>query len=66
MTDMKDIKKKSDADLSSFITDEREKVRAERFKDKFTKKAGTIRAAKKNVARALTEVNARRRTPNAK
>jgi ribosomal protein L29 len=38
----------------------------ERFKDKFSKSADTIRSNKKEVARALTELNARRNKPETK
>lgn len=61
MVTMNDIKKKSDAELTDFITEQREVARSERFKDAFSKKAGTIRTAKQNIARALTEQTARRR-----
>lgn len=61
MTDIKDITKKSDAELVEFVAAERDVARAERFKDAFSRKAGTIHKAKLNVARALTELAARRR-----
>ena len=65
MKDMQDIKKKSDAELAEFIESERATLRSERFKDAFSRKAGTIRAAKLNIARALTEQTARRKSINA-
>ncbi len=55
-----DIQKKSDNELIELIVTERETLRAERFKDKFSKKASAIRSARTNVAQALTEMTARR------
>ena len=60
MTNMQDIRKQSDKDLVELVGNSREAVREERFKDKFSKDANVIRANKKDVARALTELNARR------
>ena len=60
MTKMEDIRKQSDKDLVESVNKSREAVRAERFKDKFSKNAGVIRSNKKEVARALTELNTRR------
>ena len=62
LSDMKysDIQKKTDAELVTLITTERETLRAERFKDKFSKKASAIRTARVSVAQALTEITARR------
>lgn len=57
---MQDIRKQSERDLVELVTKSREAVRAERMKDKFSKNAGIIRSNKKDVARALTELNARR------
>lgn len=54
-----DIQKKSDSELMDVVTAAREELRAERFKDRFTKKASIIRTAKLTVARALTELTAR-------
>ena len=59
MTKMIDVRKKSDAELSELVQTARETVRQERFKDKFSRKAGIIRNAKLEVARALTELSAR-------
>lgn len=56
-----DIQKKSDSELTDLIGESRETLRAENFKDKFSKKASIIRTAKSTIARALTEVEARRR-----
>ena len=66
MTKMQNIQKKSDAELVSLVKEARETIRAERFKDKFSRKAGIIREAKKDIARALTELSARRRNPESK
>lgn len=60
MTKMKDIQGKSDAELMEMIESARETVRQERFKDRFSRKAGIIRGAKTDIARALTELNARK------
>ncbi len=66
MTTMQDIKKKSDQELAALVTEARETIRQERFKDKFSRKASVVRNAKTEVARALTELSARRRTVNTK
>ena len=63
---MQDLQKKSDAELSEMVQSARETVRLERFKDKFSRKAATVRTAKKEVARALTELNTRRRNKETK
>jgi ribosomal protein L29 len=63
MTNMQDIQKKSDQELVELTQASREAVRTERFKDKFSKNAAVIRSNKKDVARALTELNARRNKP---
>lgn len=55
-----DIKTKTDAELVELVASCREILRAERFKDKFSKKASIIKTAKETVAQALTEANARR------
>jgi ribosomal protein L29 len=55
-----DIQKKTDAELIELIVSGRETLRAERFKDKFSKKASIIKTAKQTVAQALTEQTARR------
>jgi ribosomal protein L29 len=60
---MQDITKKSDQELVEFTQTAREAIRAERFKDKFSKNANVIHSNKKDVARALTELNARRNKP---
>lgn len=63
---MQDIQKKSDAELTEMVQEARETVRQERFKDKFSRKANIIRNAKTEIARALTELNARRRNKETK
>lgn len=55
-----DIQKKTDAELSELVINARETLRAERFKDKFSKKASIIKTAKETIAQALTEQTARR------
>ena len=60
MTNMQDIRKQSDKELVELVSKSREAVRAERMKDKFSKNASIIRSSKKDVARGLTELNARR------
>jgi ribosomal protein L29 len=60
MTTMQDIQKKSDAELTELVESARETVREERFKDAGSRKASVIRNAKTEIARALTELSARR------
>ena len=60
MTNMTDIRKKSDAELAELVQSARETVQQERFKDKFSRKASIIQNAKTEIARALTELTARR------
>lgn len=66
MTKMQDIVKKSEAELTEMVQTARETVREERFKDKFGRKANVIRTAKTEIARALTELTARRRNQKTK
>lgn len=56
-----DIQKKSDSELTDLIVENRETLRAEKFKNKFNKKASVIKTAKNTIARALTEITTRRR-----
>lgn len=63
---MQDIRKKSEKDLAEMVQKGRETVRHERFKDAMSRKASVIRKAKTEVARALTELNTRRRNPETK
>lgn len=61
MSNMQDLRKKSDAELAETVQSSRKTIQDERFKDTFSRKPANIRKAKKEVARALTELNARRR-----
>ncbi len=54
-----DLKSKTNSELIEMVTTGRETVRVERFKDKYSRKASVIGGAKLEVARALTELNAR-------
>ncbi len=63
---MSDIRKKTDAELMELVTKARETVRAERFKDTFSRKANIITGAKKEIARALTELTVRGTNQNVK
>ena len=60
-TTMEEVQKKNDAELTELVQSARETVRQERFKDKFSRKASVIKNAKVEIARALTELSARRR-----
>lgn len=66
MTKMEDIRKKSEAELTSMVEESRKTIREERFKDKFSRKASVVRGAKTEIARALTELSARRRNGETK
>lgn len=57
---MQDIQKKSDAELTELVQSGRKAIQEERFKDIGSRKAGVIRASKTEIARALTELSARR------
>lgn len=61
MTSMKDIQKKNDKELASFVNEKREETRAFRFgvAGAGTRDVRKVRTAKKEIARALTEMNAR-------
>jgi ribosomal protein L29 len=61
MTNIKDLREKSDAELVETVQGARKAVQDEHFKDAFSRKATVIRNSKKDIARALTELNARRR-----
>ena len=65
MTKMSEIRKKTEAELVELVTTARETVRAERFKDKFSRKASVITGAKREIARALTLLSARRHNKDA-
>jgi ribosomal protein L29 len=66
MINMSDIRKKTDTELVELVEKARETVRAERFKDKFSRKANIIVGAKKEIARLLTELTVRRSNGNTK
>ena len=55
-----EMQKKTDAELVELVVSTRDTLRAERFKDKFSKKASIIKTAKETIAQALTEQTARR------
>lgn len=66
MTNMTDIRTKSDAELTNLVQSARATVREERFKDKFSRKASVIKKAKTEIARALTELTARKNNQDKK
>ena len=66
MTKMSDIRKKTEAELVEVVANARETVRAERFKDKVSRKASVINIAKKEIAQSLTELATRRRNSDTK
>ena len=66
MTNMQEIRKKSEKELTELVKKSRETIRQERFKDVMSRKASVIRNAKTDIARALTELNTRRRNPETK
>lgn len=53
-TKMNDISKKNDADLAAFVHEQREVIRSARF-NAANRDVRTVRKAKKDIARALTE-----------
>ena len=63
MSNYKDIQKKNDADLVSFVKEQRESLRKARFgaAGAGASDAKAVRTAKKDIARSLTELNARKR-----
>ncbi len=68
MSEYKEIQKKSDKELASHVAEKRQEVRKFRFD---TAGAGTrdvraVRNAKKEIARSLTELDARKRTESNK
>lgn len=63
---MSEIRKKTEAELVEMVTAARETLRAERFKDKFSRKSNIIQNAKRDVARALTLLSAQRHNKDAK
>jgi ribosomal protein L29 len=62
MIKMTDIRKKTENELAELVRSARETIRAERFKDKFSRKAHVIQTAKTEIARALTELTSRAKT----
>lgn len=60
MTNMENIRKQSDKEIVGTVIGARKALREQRFKDRGSRKASEIRGARKTVARALTELNARR------
>lgn len=66
MTKMDGIRKKTDAELTELVNESRETLRTERFKDRFSRKAGVTRSAKLEIARALTELTSRRNKQDSK
>jgi len=63
MSNYKDIQKKNDKDLVSFVKEQREILRSARFGAAGAGSADvkTVRTAKTDIARSLTELNARKR-----
>ncbi len=63
MSDYKEIQKKSDAELVKLVQENREALRTARFGTAGAGSAdvGKVRTAKKEIARCLTELNARKR-----
>lgn len=63
MSNYKDIQKKKDAEIVSLIQDKREELRSARFGAAGAASADVkaVRTAKKDIARGLTELNARKR-----
>lgn len=58
MTKMTDIKKMKDSELMALVTEKREQTRSFRF-GTGGKDVGAMREARKDVARALTELKGR-------
>ncbi len=63
MSKYKDIQKKNDKDLVAFVQEQRELLRVNRFASSGAGNADVkaVRIAKKDIARSLTELNARKR-----
>jgi ribosomal protein L29 len=66
MTSIKDIQKKNDKELVTFVNDKREETRSFRFgvAGAGTRDVRKVRTSKKEIARALTELNSRARNNN--
>jgi len=63
MSNYKDIQKKNDAEIVSMIQANRESLRSARFSaaGAENRDVKVVRAAKKDIARGLTELNTRKR-----
>lgn len=63
MSNFKEIQKKSDAEIVSFVKEQRESLRSARFAGAGagTRNVKAVRTARKDVARSLTELNTRKR-----
>ena len=63
MSNYKDIQKKSDSEVVSFVQDQREVLRKARFgaAGAGNSDVKAVRTAKKDIARCLTELNTRKR-----
>jgi ribosomal protein L29 len=59
-SNMQDLQKKTDVELVEAVQGARKMIQGERFKDAFSRKPAVIQNSKKDVARALTELSARR------
>ena len=68
MSNYKDIQKKSDAELVTLVTEQREALRATRFGSAGAGAGDVkkIRTAKLAIAQSLTELNLRQRTASNK
>lgn len=64
MTKMTEIKKMKDSDLASMVAEKREVMRSFNF-GTAGKDVSSARMARKDIARALTELQARREAPSA-
>ena len=60
METMKEIKKMNDKDLAAFVEEKREAIRSSRF-SAADRNVKAIRAAKVEIARALSELTARQK-----
>ena len=63
MTQMQDLRNKSEAELVETVQAARKAIHEERFKDAFSRKPARLQIAKKEVARVLTELTHRRNNP---
>lgn len=63
MSNMKEIRKKDEKGLISYVQEKREEVRSFRFgvAGAGTRNVRSVRQAKKEIARALTELSARKK-----